>query len=130
MLNPTRPHVPALQSAAPSAFAAPASARHASTRPADSAERPAVATAALRLLPWIFGTLGVLAPLVLVAAAALGSDAAPVRAQMIVQGCELLVTGLVFTVVLGLLYALDLREPVVAPAAAAPAPALAHTSTV
>ena len=79
-----------------------------STAPAG--ERAAAPAGYFRILPWMFVSLGVLAPLVLVVAAALGSDASAVRAQMIVQGCELLAVALTFTVVLSLLYALGMRE--------------------
>jgi hypothetical protein len=75
---------------------------------------PAVLEAAtwspLALLPWIFAGLGMLAPLALVAAAALGSADSAVRAQMIVQGCQLLVFALMSTVVLAILYAAGLHE--------------------
>jgi hypothetical protein len=64
----------------------------------------------LRTLPWIFVCLGVLAPLALVAFAAWGSEVSAVRAQMIVQGSELLAGALLCTVVLSLLYALGAHE--------------------
>lgn len=64
----------------------------------------------LKMLPWIFACLGVLAPLALVAAAAIGSDESAVRAQMIVQGCQMLSVAMMLAGVLGLLYALGLRE--------------------
>ncbi len=75
-----------------------------------AADRAAAPTALFRILPWIFVCLGCLAPLVLVIAATLGSDSAAVRAQMIVQGAEMLALSLMFTVVLSLLYALGERE--------------------
>jgi len=78
---------------------------HASTR-----ERAAAPDGLLRTLPWVFVCLGVLAPLVLVVAAAMGSDSSAVRAQMIVHGGEMLALALLFTVILGLLYALGERE--------------------
>jgi hypothetical protein len=77
---------------------------------ATAGERAAAPAGFFRILPWMFISLGMLAPLVLVVAAALGSDASAVRAQMIVQGCELLAIALTFTVVLCLLYALGMRE--------------------
>jgi hypothetical protein len=79
-----------------------------------STDFPGEASAAragrLNLLPWIFAGLGVLAPLVLVTAAALGSDSSAVRAQMIVQGCEMLAVALMATVVLSILYAMGMQE--------------------
>ncbi len=64
----------------------------------------------LKMLPWIFAGLGVLAPLVLVTAAAMGSDSSAVRAQLIVQGCEMLAVALMATVVLSILYAMGMQE--------------------
>ena len=76
-------------------------------RTGDRAAAPAVS---LRFLPWLFAALGVIAPLALVIAATLGHDSAIERAQMIVQGGELLVMALMFTALLSLLYALGARE--------------------
>lgn len=83
-----------------------------------AAERAASPTGLLPLLPWMFAGLGVLAPLALVIVAALGSDSSLVRAQMIVQGGELLAIALMFTALLGLLYALGVREAALVTAAA------------
>ena len=77
---------------------------------ATAGDRAAIPAALFRILPWVFVCLGCLAPLVLVLAAALGSDSAAVRAQMIVQGSEMLAISLMLTVVLSLLYALGERE--------------------
>jgi Ni/Fe-hydrogenase subunit HybB-like protein len=77
---------------------------------ASAGERAGAPSGFFRTLPWIFVSLGVLAPLVLVATAALGSDVSAIRAQMIVQGSELLAVALLSTAVLGLLYALGERE--------------------
>jgi len=79
-----------------------------------------------RTLPWLFACLGVLAPLLLVIAAAVGSDSSAVRAQMIVHGGEMLALALLFTVVLSLLYALAARE---AALVTAPGPRSVHGIT-
>ncbi len=73
-------------------------------------DRAAASADSLRLLPWLFAALGVLAPLALVIDAALGKESALDRAQMIVQGSELLVLSMMFTALLSLLYALGARE--------------------
>jgi hypothetical protein len=73
-------------------------------------ERAAAPAGLLRFLPWVFVCLGVLAPLVLVIAAAMGSDSSADRAQMIVHGVELLTVSLLFTVVLSLIYVMGMRE--------------------
>lgn len=73
----------------------------------DRAIAPAVS---LRLVPWLFAALGVIAPLALVIFATFSHDTALERARMIVQGGEMLVMSLMFTALLSLLYALGARE--------------------
>jgi len=86
----------------------------------------AAPTGFFRILPWVFVCLGVLAPLVLVVAAAMGSDASAVRAQMIVHGAAMLTLALTFTTILSLLYALGARE---AALVTAPGPRTFHGIT-
>ena len=77
---------------------------------APAGERDAAPAVFLRTLPWIFFILSVLAPLALVVAATLSSDAALPRAEMIVQGSQLLAAALLLAAVLSLLYVLGARE--------------------
>ena len=79
---------------------------------APAGDRAAAPAGPFRFLPWVFVCLGVLAPLMLVIAAAMGTESSVIRAQMIVQGGELLAIALLFTIVLSLLYALGVREAV------------------